>query len=178
VKSGYAYRLPWIEIYFNNPATPSAANKAGGVEGPVSAAIVSAHKSVDVALNVLSSDVITRALIRAHQRGIVVRLVMESDNVTDRPYPKQLSDTGIPLVEDRQDSTMNNNFLIIDGEQVWTGSLNFTDAGLYKENNIFIRIFSKDVADNYTREFEEMFTNDQFGVNAVGDTPHPVVDVR
>lgn len=178
LKVGIGYRAPWFELYFTDPASQFAVEKSGGVDGLVSASIIAAQESVDVAINSLGVSSITAALIRAHNRGKTVRVVMETNNVGDRINPQQLKDTGIPLVEDQRDGVMNNRFIVIDRNQVWTGSVNYTSSSLYSENNALIRIFSNEIAENYTKEFEEMFVNDQFGTDIVPETPNPSVIIQ
>src|SRR5512143_2676150 len=64
LKSGLGFRKSWLQLYFTDPASPFADQKVGGVDGPVSAAIVAARESVDVALNSLGVNSVTEALIR------------------------------------------------------------------------------------------------------------------
>jgi len=178
LKAGLGFRASWLELYFTDPTSSFAAQNFGGADGPISAAIVAARESVDVALNSLGVNSITEALIRVHQRGIPVRMVIETDNLVGRPNLQALTDAGIPIIEDRRDDVMNNTFIIIDHNQIWTGSIAYTSSGIFRENNNLIRIFSKEIADDYTKEFDEMFVHDQFGINVVPETPHPSVIIQ
>lgn len=177
-KAGFGYRAPWLELYFTDPTSQFSAEKTGGVDGPVSAAIVSAKESVDVALNSLGVNTMTEALIRVHQRGVKVRVVMETDNLVERANPQLLIDAGIPVIEDKRAGTMHNSFVVIDNNQVWTGSVNYTSSGIFRENNNLVRIFSNEIAEDFTKEFNEMFVADQFGDNVVPDTPYPKVKLQ
>jgi phosphatidylserine/phosphatidylglycerophosphate/cardiolipin synthase-like enzyme len=56
---------------------------------------------------------------------------------------------------------------------VWTGSMNFTTTGAYRNDNNLIHIRSRQLAENYTTEFEEMFTLRMFGDDVIADTPNP-----
>ncbi|HSL45182.1 MAG TPA: phospholipase D-like domain-containing protein [Anaerolineales bacterium] len=177
LKAGYGFRAAWLELYFTDPTSPFAQENAGGVEGPLTAGIVSARESVDVSINSLGVNSITQALIRVHSRGIPVRVVIETNNA-DRVNPQELIDAGIPVVTDRHEGLMNNRFVVIDNREVWTGSVNYTSSGFFKEHNNLVRIISEEVAANYTKEFEEMFANDQFGPSVVPDTPYPQVAIQ
>jgi len=176
LKTGFGFRSPWLELYFTDPYSPFAAEKTGGVDGPVGASIGVAKQSIDVALNSLSIDNITKALIRAHNRGIQVRVVMESDYL-ENSDPVMLSEAGIPIVGDQRDGLMHNEFIIIDNNRVWTGSTNFTDTEVYKNYNSLVNIYSEEIAQSYTTEFEEMFQDDQFGTDVNPSTPFPSVDI-
>jgi phosphatidylserine/phosphatidylglycerophosphate/cardiolipin synthase-like enzyme len=101
---------------------------------------------------------------------------MESDNLTTT-VPQVLISAGIPVVGDGGEGLMHNKFMIIDNVEVWTGSMNFTYSGTYEDNNNLIHVHSLEIAQNYTREFEEMFRSHRFGPNAVTDTPHPRVNL-
>jgi phosphatidylserine/phosphatidylglycerophosphate/cardiolipin synthase-like enzyme len=57
------------------------------------------------------------------------------------------------------------------------GSLNFTTSGTYEDNNNLLRLRSTNLAENYSLEFEEMFSQDFFGPDALAETPNPVVSV-
>jgi phosphatidylserine/phosphatidylglycerophosphate/cardiolipin synthase-like enzyme len=129
---------------------------------------------VDAALYSLSLKSVRDALLRAHKRGVRVRLVMESENM-DRAVPETLKEAGIPMIGDRRQGLMHNKFIVIDGQEVWTGSTNLTDSGVYNDNNNLIRIRSKEVAADYSKEFEEMFLEDKFGRDKVAATPFPKV---
>lgn len=171
---GYGYQSDWFELYFTDPANPLSSQMTGGVDGPLAAAIDSARLSVDVAIYSLSLNSIRNALIRAHDRGVRVRMVMESENM-ERSDPQILKDAGIPILGDRREGLMHNKFVVIDGSEVWLGGMNYTDSGAYADNNMMMRIRSVKIAENYIREFEEMYVDDKFGDNVRSDTPNPRV---
>jgi len=172
--AAHAARGAWFELYFTDPLSPAALQGTGGPDGPLAQAIDAARLSVDVAAYSLSLDSIRDALIRARHRGVEVRMVMESDN-RDRSDPQRLIDAGLDILGDRRQGLMHDKFVIIDRSEVWTGSMNFTDAGAYEDNNNLIRIHSEKVAEDYTVEFDEMFVQDRFGPDVVAATPNPRV---
>ena len=174
--AGYGMRGAWFELYFTNPNSPLAPQETGGIDGPLAKSIDSARLSVDVAIYSLSLNSVRDALLRAHDRGVHVRVVMESDN-RERADPQRLIDAGIPVLGDRREGLMHNKFAVIDNSVVWTGSMNFTDSGTYQDNNDLIMIRSVKMAENFTREFEEMFTDDKFGPDTVPETPNPRVTI-
>jgi phosphatidylserine/phosphatidylglycerophosphate/cardiolipin synthase-like enzyme len=175
--AGYGVDGGWFQLYFTNPQSPLASQKTGGVDAPLAAAIDSARLTVDVAIYSLSLNSIRNALLRAHDRGVRVRMVMESDNL-DRSDPQKLKDAGIPILGDRREGLMHDKFVVIDNSEVWMGSMNFTDSGAYTDNNNLMRIRSVKMAENYTKEFEEMFVDDKFGPDIVADTPNPRVTIE
>jgi phosphatidylserine/phosphatidylglycerophosphate/cardiolipin synthase-like enzyme len=167
----------WFEIYFTDPNSPQASLGVGGVDGPLGSAIDSARSSIDAAIYALTLNTIRSALLRAHSRGVQVRLVMENANVggTD---PQALIEAGIPVVIDSADGVMHNTFLVIDRSEVWTGSADLTNASIYKAENNLLRIRSEAVAEDYTKEFEEMFVDKKFGADIVAATPYQHVNIE
>jgi phosphatidylserine/phosphatidylglycerophosphate/cardiolipin synthase-like enzyme len=117
------------------------------------------------------------ALINAHRRGVVVRMVTESDNM-DEQEVQEIKEAGIKVLGDRQEGLMHDKFVIIDRSDVWTGSMNFTTGGGYLDNNNLIRLRSSKLAEDYTHEFEQMFIDDHFGANKAPGTPNPAVTVN
>lgn len=172
LEAGYGIKGPWFELYFTNPASPLSPQGTGGVDGPLAAAIDNAKLSIDVAVYSLSLNSVRYALIDAFNRGVTVRMVMESENM-DRSDVQALLEAGIPIVGDNQPGLMHDKFLVIDKSETWVGSMNYTDSGAYDDNNNMIRIFSTKLAENYTTEFEEMFIDKLFGELVRAETPHP-----
>lgn len=172
--AGYGAQSSWIDIYFTDPESPLAPQETGGLDGPLAASIDSARLTLDVAIYSLSLRTIRDALIRAYERGVQVRVVMESDNL-DGSAPQALIDAGIPVLGDRREGLMHDKFIVIDRSDVWMGSMNFTYSGTYEDNNQLIHIRSTEMAENYTKEFEEMFVDDKFGPQVVPETPNPEI---
>ena len=174
LQSGFGVRGTWFELYFTNPSSPLSPQGTGGVDGPIVDAIDAARLSVDVAAYSLSLNSVRNALIRAQDRGATVRVVMESTNM-DRSDPQRLIEAGIPVVGDNRDGLMHDKFIIIDKSEVWLGSMNFTDGGAFDDNNNLIRIHSTKMAENYIKEFEEMFVDNMFGEEILPETPNPTI---
>lgn len=174
---GHGVKGSFFEIYFTDPSNPASKQQSGGIEQAMIDSIDSARLSVDVAIYSFSLREVGNALLRARDRGVTVRVVMESDN-TDRSVPEALVEGGLRILGDRRESLMHNKFIIIDRSEVWTGSMNFTVTGAYEDNNGLIHIRSKDVAENYLTEFEEMYIRDQFGTDAIAATPNPSITVN
>ncbi len=161
-----------FQIYFTDPTAPRAKDYRGGLDEIIANEIDQARLTVDMAAYSLDLWSIRDALIHAHQRGVVVRMVMESDNM-DNQEVQQILDAGIPIAGDQHEGLMHDKFVIIDRAVVWTGSMNFTVGGAYRDNNNLLRIQSAKIAQDYTSEFEEMFIHHLFGPDAIGNTPYP-----
>ncbi len=174
--TGYGAQAAWIEIFFTDPENPLASQETGGLDGPLVESIDAARLTVDVAIYSLRLRSVRDALIRAQDRGVQVRMVMESDNL-DRSAPQALLEAGIPILGDRREGLMHDKFVVIDRSEVWLGSMNFTYSGVYEDNNQLIHIRSVKMAENYTKEFEEMYIDDKFGPDIIAETPRPELNI-
>lgn len=164
------------EIYFTDPEGPNSRSLKGGPDAALVTAIDAAQFSVDMAIYHLNLWSVRDALLRAHQRGLAVRLITDNGRMEDRTI-RDLQRAGIAVKSDHGSHIMHHKFAILDGNEVWTGSMNLTLNGVYLENNHFIRILSKEVAENYQVEFEEMWKWDRFGASSLADTPYPFIDM-
>jgi hypothetical protein len=142
MEMGYGVRGPWFELYFTDPVNPAAKLITGGPDGPLVAAIDSAHLTLDAAIYSLSLHSVRDALIHAFRREVNVRVVMESDNM-DSAAPQSLMEAGLPMLGDHVQGLMHNKFVVIDRSDVWAGSMNFTNEVAYANNNNLMHIHSE-----------------------------------
>lgn len=174
LQAGYGVRGPWFELYVTNPESPLSPQGTGGVDGPLVEAIDAARLSIDVAAYSITLNSVRNALLRAHDRGVSVRIVMESTNM-DTSDVQRLLEAGITIVGDNRQGLMHDKFMVLDRSEVWLGSMNFTDSGTYDDNNNMVRIRSTRIAENYSVEFTEMFERNLFGPDILAQTPNPDV---
>lgn len=133
-------------------------------------------ESIDIAIYGYSEvPAITKALKRAKDRGVKIRFVYDEPFEPAKGYYKdnqKIKDLAEVTATDRISSSktlsnylMHNKFVIFDKSIVYTGSMNFSQTGLsgYDVNDIIV-INSKDVANLYLKEFEQMI-NGKFHTN-------------
>ena len=95
--------------------------------------ISEAKQSIDVAAYGFTSTDIARALLKAQERGVAVRLVLDKSNETARYSAATFfMNAHVPLRIDHRYAIMHNKYMIVDHQTVETGSFNFTKAA---ENN-------------------------------------------
>ncbi len=167
----------WYAVYFTEPEGAHSEALLGGPDKELVNAIQSARVSVDIAVLRLDLWSVRDALIDAHRRGVLVRMVIDSDYLHDDEI-RDLIEAGIPVIGDRGEGMMHDKFMVIDRKQTWSGSMNFTISDTYRNNNNLLRIDSSELAENYTTEFEEMFNDGFFGAGSSANTPHPIIDVQ
>lgn len=119
--------------------------------------------SIDLATFQFSDASIAAALLRAHARGVRVRLVMDADYVTQAASNLAMFDAvGIGHLADDANgqpssALMHDKFLVMDGELVFTGSYNLTPSGATDDRQDVLVIHDALVAAAYTAHFEQMW---------------------
>lgn len=161
----------WYEIYFTNPTCPDEEERTGGLDEIIAADLLEAELQVDVAAFDFDAPPIIDALIELEERGVIVRVVTDTDNA-ELSSINRLRRNGISVVEDDRSALMHNKFIIIDGRYSWFGSMNFTTNGAYCNNNNIVRIDSPRLAANYLAEMSEMYDDREFGPTSPAATPY------
>lgn len=173
----------WYDLYFTTPRYPDKPEyHHGGLDEKLVAFINTATQTIDLADYDFDLEDVANALAQAASRGVQVRMVTDTDTLTnDDPAVQKafgiLKGAGIPIVDDKRPAIMHNKFLVVDGAAVWTGSWNFTDGDAYHLNNNGILIRSPELAQNYAAEFEKMFTKRLFGPKKPAGVPNPVLTI-
>lgn len=117
-----------------------------------------AKDRIDVAVFYLTHKGITEQLIRAHRRGVRVRVIVDATSATNG-YTKHelLRVAGIPVKVEHWGGKMHMKSLVIDGHTVVTGSMNFTSAGEGGNDENTTIIESRRHAQYYEAMFQRMW---------------------
>jgi phosphatidylserine/phosphatidylglycerophosphate/cardiolipin synthase-like enzyme len=173
----------WYQLFFTTPKYPDKKEyHHGGIDEQLVAFVNSATQTIDLADYDFDLENVASALAQAAGRGVRVRMVTDTDTLTnDDPKVQKafdiLKQAKIPIVDDQRGPIMHNKFMVVDGAAVWTGSWNFTENDTYRLNNNAIQIASRELAQNYTAEFEKMFVQRKFGPNKPAGVPHPSLTI-
>lgn len=192
-----------INVFFNKSVDTNAAiyKKANGnidFAQKLINRIDSAKYSIDVCVYSFSGtpnpgDDIANALIRAKERGVKIRFIIEEDNKNKVAVNKVIN-AGIPVLTDKCGANdgsglMHNKFFIFDNRDNstdlddWTitGSWNPTQPGTYDDCQNIIEVRDKLFASAFTAEFDEMWggagdsfdvSKAKFGKNKTDNTTH------
>lgn len=115
-----------------------------------------AQSYIYVAIYSFTLDSIADALIRARNRGVDVKVVMEKSQVDKGSEYERLKNAGIDVKFDKNPDFMHNKFAIIDGKIVVTGSFNWSKhADATNDENLLI-VYSEELARKYESEFFEL----------------------
>lgn len=121
-----------------------------------------AKATLDIAVYSWTLPSLAAAAIKAHERGVVVRVVEDHQQgsaayaVTD-----QLVDGDVNVVLDEQSGLMHNKYMVIDDRVVVTGSYNWSKAATSRNRENFLVISRAQIVGAYKENFEEIWRTNQ-----------------
>lgn len=124
----------------------------------------------DIRLPGVIGDDVRDSFLAAQARGVKVRLVYNLDGErhvgASPPPPETIPDIlesidlpirGIPGEPD----LMHHKYVVRDGRDVWTGSMNWTIDSWTRQENLFAILRSEQIASEYQRSFDELWDKQQ-----------------
>jgi phosphatidylserine/phosphatidylglycerophosphate/cardiolipin synthase-like enzyme len=140
----------WLEVYFSPQHTP--------MKKVVEPLLVNARASIDIAVFFLTHKGVAQDLIDAHNRGVKVRVVIDSTGASNE-YSKHevLRLAGIPVKIEDFGGKMHAKSAVIDGEIVIGGSMNWTGAGEEDNDENTIVLHSREHGTQYEAWFEKLW---------------------
>jgi phosphatidylserine/phosphatidylglycerophosphate/cardiolipin synthase-like enzyme len=142
--------------------------------------IDNAQTRIDLVAFEYDLESLANALVRAKQRGVAVRLALDEENLEDprdAAWAGIVQDANIPIAWQQTTAFLHSKFAVIDETIVWMGSLNFTNNGVYRNNNNMLRLTIPALVQNYTTEFNQMFEQERFGNKKEPITPNQILQV-
>ncbi len=116
--------------------------------------IDSANRSVFVAVYSFTRDDIADALIRARERGLDVRVVVERERAFERGSEYlRLRGAGVDIRLDANSDLMHHKFMVIDGIIVVTGSYNFSVSAEDSNDENIVVLIGGEIAELFSSEF-------------------------
>lgn len=115
-----------------------------------------AKREIWVAAFVLTDELIVESLVKAQTRGVRVRVVIETRNLTNSKVAS-LRQAKIAVRKDGNPYTMHHKIMVVDGEWVITGSYNFTNSGFGRNNENLLILRDGALAQRYLREVEAIW---------------------
>jgi phosphatidylserine/phosphatidylglycerophosphate/cardiolipin synthase-like enzyme len=141
------------------------------VMGWITDFIDAAERSLDFAhydlhLGPACAEALRRSVRAAAERGVAIRFLYNLDHRNPIPVPpppepdgELIGSFGVPVraiagVPD----LMHHKFVVRDRSAVWTGSMNWTDDSLTRQENVVAVAQSQPLAEKYTEDFDELWT--------------------
>jgi phosphatidylserine/phosphatidylglycerophosphate/cardiolipin synthase-like enzyme len=131
----------------------------GGGQQAIVKEINKAKSEILVAMYFLTERDISWALVKAKERGVDVKVVLDPRQMTEK-YAKGrfLSKKGVPVrYEYKPSGLLHDKFAVIDNRIVITGSFNWTASAESRNNENLLIIFSPDLAGKYREEFVKLW---------------------
>jgi phosphatidylserine/phosphatidylglycerophosphate/cardiolipin synthase-like enzyme len=122
-----------IKVYFS---------PKGGCTDAIVNEIDAATSTIRVQAYSYTAEEIVNALIRAHQRGVDVEVIVDKSQKNGQGSRVSITaDAGIPIYIDSKHAIAHNKIMIIDNRTIITGSFNFTKGAEEKnaENLLIIK---------------------------------------
>ncbi len=166
LEQGFGAAKDFWEVYFTAPTgSRDSTTYTGGVDTVIVTAIDAVEQTLDIAAFEWNNPRIQQAVLAAHQRGVQVRMVVDDEHALedDDGFVEDLIDEGVAVVDDGRSGLMHNKFMIMDGTTLWTGSMNYTINGSYRNNNNVVMLRAPEAVAAYQTEFNEMFIDREFG---------------
>lgn len=148
------------KVLFFPDSSSGAANKTGALKELFST-LESARSSLDVCVFAISNWNLIDILISAHQRGIIVRVITDKDQMTVNPSPvEKLRRNGIQVRNNNNAYFMHHKFAVVDKRCLVNGSLNWTQQAVYGNKENIVISSSSDTVRPFLKQFECLW--DQF----------------
>jgi phosphatidylserine/phosphatidylglycerophosphate/cardiolipin synthase-like enzyme len=118
-------------------------------------AIDASEREVLVQAYGFTHNAIAQALVRAHERGVKVRVLLDQKSQSSNRYVIDvLSDAHIELRQDGKHAIAHNKVMVIDQAIVITGSFNFTNSAASRNAENFLVLKSEDLAEQYRLQWK------------------------
>ena len=152
-----------IELYMTRPGTAPGTGEDPELDDALAGLFDEASSEIAVSIYELNRPRIFEALGAAVERGVDVRFVGDGDEDEDEGY-ELMAELGVDMsLRKKRDRIMHNKFVVVDQRWVWTGSTNFSENGVLRNNNHGLLIDSPELADLYLEEFDQMSLDGSFG---------------
>lgn len=126
--------------------------------------IARAKKSIDMMCFVFTSEDVSEAILAAQKRGVKIRVLLDngfsSVGTTKRwkyvPF-KEMKAAGIACKYDNEDAKLHHKVIVVDGQEVMTGSFNISNNAARSNDENMLIIANPEVAAKYDKEFERLW---------------------
>ncbi|MEJ2568382.1 MAG: phospholipase D family protein [candidate division WOR-3 bacterium] len=161
----------------------------GGARDAILKEIRNANNEINVAMYVLTDRELSNALVSAKERGVKVKVLLDSKSAEEIGYSKHyfLSEKNVNVKLDnshkiygnKYEGIMHNKFAIIDNKTLITGSFNWTHSAeeLNDENMLIIKEDTS-LTHEYTKEFIKLWNRGNTVNKPVTINPYNLKELR
>jgi len=148
----------------------------GGVAEEIIKQIDNAESYIDIAMYSFTYEPIAEAIIRAKNRGVKIRILMDKGQSQGR-YSKYkfFLDNDIAIIQDRHAGIMHNKIAVIDGKILFTGSYNWSKSAEERnEENLLEFINEEEIIKVYQERLDYLW---EFNQENTGTESPPSLEI-
>jgi phosphatidylserine/phosphatidylglycerophosphate/cardiolipin synthase-like enzyme len=145
---------------FASGETKAVFSSERSIKGILLKEVDSSTSTIDLAVHEITSPEMAQALLKAKERGVMVRVISDSKQAkTKSSRITTLIQQGIPVkvLRGKDYGVMNNRFAIFDSEMVVTGSFDWSEASEEWNYENIVVIGDSEVVASYQREFDRLW---------------------
>lgn len=125
-------------------------------------AIREAGHSLDVAIYTFTDLDVALEMIKAHRRGVKVRIITDMEQSKQNEYQRRIiselvSEGILVKMNIQEDAFMHLKVIVADGKTITVGSFNFTMAAVSKHEEVLVRIDDVTMARDWQGHFDYMW---------------------
>jgi len=131
----------------------------GGCQEIVVSQISRARHSIEIAMYAITSREIAQAIVKAKDRGIKVRVVLDKSQIKEiTSKSRYLIKKDVNVKFHIGPGLMHDKFAIVDDRAVLTGSFNWTAAADKKNAENLLLITDKEIAMKFVKQFKHLWS--------------------
>ena len=116
------------------------------------------QKRADICVFTITDDRITAALLKAHARGVALRVITDNDKAFDLGSDiERIGQAGVPVKVDRTPFHMHHKFAIFDDAFLLNGSYNWTRGAAEQNEENLTETKDPDLMASFRGEFEKLW---------------------
>lgn len=117
-----------------------------------------AQHNVDICVFTISDNTLSQEIIKAHRRGIKIRIITDNDKQYDAGSDIHLlQEAKIPLVTDQSEYHMHHKFAIFDRKILLNGSFNWTTSASNFNSENILTTDNTILVEQYIAHFEKLW---------------------
>ena len=164
--SNYKFILEWIRNTTNSLLPSQDEEHSTAFFSPGEACretiihqIQHAVRHMHICVFTISDDAISSAILVAHQKGILIRIITDNDKAEDLGSDiERIARSGVSVRIDRSSNHMHHKFMVTDDTHLITGSYNWTlSAAKYNHENILLTS-EPSVVKSFLKQFEQLWS--------------------
>lgn len=140
---------PLAEVHFSPGNAPKER---------ISSLLDHTRQRADLCVFTITDNAICRAILRAHQRGIRLRVLTDDDKAHDLGSDVELlAEQGVPVAIDDSPAHMHHKFALFDREVLLTGSFNWTRSATFENHENILVTGDPRLVRAYQKEFDSLW---------------------